>query len=244
MMVKSEEEKMKIYDKFRLIIKAKKVPVIDNPIIEYIEDKNINHLHCEIYYGNNLIAKGVILDFYKEFENIVDFLGIKTTRISQFEWKGKLYTRNTYWGQKIFEIKHFINPPVDEEKRDKYIGEITDIFKYYIKSLIEEGINLSISYIPSSSKIPEEIAHNLSVISNIKLSPIIQKNSNRQSKSLTTIDFQNFDKYTIDLKDIDKTYTFLIIDDVVGTGATFCEVMYKFNEKINYFLAVVKDVKR
>ena len=68
-----------------------------------------------------------------------------------------------------------------------------------------------------------------------------------QSKSLVSITYQSFDKYIVSLQNLDKSETFLIVDDVVGTGATFCEVMYKlysFNQKINYFLAIVKDVKR
>jgi hypothetical protein len=62
------------YKNLKLFVKAKKTPIINNPIIEYIEDKNrnTNRLYCEIYWKNILIAKGVVLDFYKEFENIED----------------------------------------------------------------------------------------------------------------------------------------------------------------------------
>ena len=239
----------KNYKNFKLIIKAKKVPIVNNPIIEYIEEKDrkSNHLYCEIYNDTVLISKGIILDFYKEFENIVDFFGNTSTSISQFEWQGKIYTKNTYFGQKIFEIKNFINPPIDKKRKEQYLSEIVNIFNHYLTSLINHGIYPIISYIPSSSKIPDDIAYNLSILNNLKLSHIIQKKSDLQSKSLASITSQSFDKYIVSLQNLDKSETFLIIDDVVGTGATFCEVMYKlycFNRKINYFLAIVKDVKR
>ncbi len=230
------------YQNFKLIIKAKKVPIVSNPIISYIEDKNNNHLYCEIYWKNILIAKGIILDFYKEFENIEDF-----TYVSTFEWQGQIYTKNTYFGQKIFEIKNFTNPPLDEQKRKSYLSEMVNNFTPYIESLINHSINPIISYVPSHSKIPENIAYQLANDNNLQIVNIIQKNSSFQSKNLTAIDTQSFDKYIVNLQGISKNNTFVIIDDVVGTGATFCEVMYKlyeFNQKINYFLAVVKDVKR
>ena len=47
---------MNSYQNFKLIIKAKKVPIVSNPIISYTEDKNKNnnHLYCEIYWKNIL----------------------------------------------------------------------------------------------------------------------------------------------------------------------------------------------
>ena len=240
---------MNNHKSFKLIIKARKVPIVSNPIIEYIEEKDrkSNHLYCEIYNDTILISKGIILDFYKEFENIVDFFGNVSTNISQFEWQGKIYTKNTYFGQKIFEIKNFINPPINKEKRESYLSEMINAFNPYIESLIKHNIIPTISYIPSSSIIPDDIASQLSVLNKLKIAHIIQKNSNIQSKVLTTINSQNFNKYIVNFQGIDKSNSFLIIDDVVGTGATFCEVMnklYEFNQKINYFLAIVKDVKR
>jgi len=121
---------------FKIIIKARKVPVVDNPIIEYIEDNKMQttHLYIGIYHSNTLISKGVILDFYKEFENIEDFFGNRVTRIKTFEWHGKLYTQNTYFGQKVYEMKNFNDPPIDNFKRESYLNEIVSAFEAYVKS--------------------------------------------------------------------------------------------------------------
>jgi phosphoribosylpyrophosphate synthetase len=189
----------------------------------------------------------VILDFYKEFENIEDFFGSRITRIKTFEWHGRLYTQNTYFGQKVYEMKNFNDPPIDNSKRGSYLNEIVSAFEPYIRSLIEHDVALTLGYVPSSSKIPDEIAHRLAQIFQLPLKSFIQKNSDVPSKQLTAIDEQTFNKYMLDFSKLDKNSTFLIIDDVVGTGATVCEIMHKlynFNSKINYFLSVVKDVKR
>jgi len=236
-------------ENFKIVIKARKIPIIDNPIIEYIEDKGrqTTHLYSEIYHNSALISKGVILDFYKKFENIEDFFGNMITRIKTFEWYGRLYTKNTYFGQKIYELKNFNDPPIDNSKRESYLNEIASVFEPYIRSLIEHDVALTSGYVPSSSKIPDEIAHRLAQIFQLPLKSFIQKNSDVPSKQLTVIDEQTFNKYMLDFSKLDKNSTFLIIDDVVGTGATICEIMYKlynFNKKTNYFLAIVKDVKR
>jgi hypothetical protein len=47
------------YKKFKFIIKSNKIPIVNNPIIEYIEDEKRNKLLCEIYYDGNLISKGL-----------------------------------------------------------------------------------------------------------------------------------------------------------------------------------------
>jgi len=230
-------------EKFRIIIKAKKVPFVNNPIIEYVEDGKKNRLFCEIYYDNNLIAKGIILDFYKEFENIE--LGEKYSHVLTFKWKGKIYTKNTYFGQIVFKIKNYKNPPLNIKTKERYINEIVAIFDGYVKSLLSK--NLILGFIPSSSKLPDEITGKLADINKLSVNNFIFKNSNTQSKNITIIANQDFDKYQVNLNNFKKDSTFLIIDDVIGTGATFCEVMYKlynFNKKTNYFLAIVKDVKR
>jgi len=155
--------------------------------------------------------------------------------------------KNTYFGQIVFEIKNYKNPSLNIKTKEKYINEIVAIFDGYVKSLLRNNVNLALSFVPSSSKSPDEIANKLAKINNISLNNFIFKNSNIQSKNLITFDEQSFDKYNIDFKNIENTNQFLIIDDVVGTGATFCELMYKlyyFNKQINYFLAIVKDVKR
>lgn len=233
--------------KFRFVIETKKVPFVSNPLIEYTENSDRNRLYCEIYYDNVLISKGIILDFYKEFENMEDFFGNVSTHILTFEWNGKVYTKNTYFGQIVFEIKNYKSPSLDIKTKEKYINEIVAVFDGYVKSLLRNNVNLVLGFVPSSTKLPDEIANKLAKINNILLNNFIFKSSNILSKNLIAFDEQSFDKYSIDFKNIENSSQFLIIDDVVGTGATYCELMYKlynFNKKMNYFLAIVKDVKR
>jgi hypothetical protein len=234
---------------FKIIIKAKKVPInIDNEIIEYIQDdsRKNNHLYCEIFFQDTLIAKGIILDFYKEFE-ILQFNNNIFTQIKTFEWNNIIYTKNTYFGQKIFEIKNFKNPALESKKRELYINEIVSIFDGYIKFLKKDYNKLQLTFIPSDSKIPNDITIKLSEINELSLSEIIKKNSLIQSKTLTTLATQTFNKYSIDLSQSNTNDNFILIDDVVGTSASVCETMYKlytFNKKVNFFFIPVKDVKR
>ena len=238
-----------VVDDFKIIIKAKKVPVnIDNEIIEYIQDTTMqnNYLHCEIFFQKILIAQGVILDFYKEFE-ILQFNNNIFTQIKTFEWNNTIYTKNSYFGQKIFEIKNFKNPALESKKRELYINEIVSIFDGYIKFLKKDYEKLQLTFIPSDSKIPNEITIKLSEINTLSLSEIIEKNSLIQSKTLTTLGTQTFNKYSIDLSQSSTNDNFILIDDVMGTSASLCETMYKlynFNKKINFFFIPVKDVKR
>ena len=238
-----------IVDDFKIIIKAKKVPVnIDNEIIEYVRDTTLqnNHLHCEIIFQDILIAQGIILDFYKEFE-ILQFNNKIFTQIKTFEWNNTIYTKNTYFGQKIFEIKNFKNPALESKKRELNINEIVSIFDGYIKFLKKNYTKLQLIFIPSDSKIPNDITIKLSEINKLPLSDIIEKNSLVQSKTLITLGTQRFNKYSMDLSKSNTNDTFILIDDVVGTSASLCETMYKlyaFNKKVNFFFVPVKDVKR
>jgi len=239
-----------VVNDFKIIIKAKKVPVnINNEIIEYIQDSTIqnNHLHCKIFFQETLIAQGIILDFYKEFEIIQDFNKNISTNILTFEWNDTIYTKNTYFGQKIFEIKNFKKPPLADSKRVSYINEIVSHFNGYIEYLKENHSNLNITLIPSSSKIPEDISIKLSGINEIPLKTNISKNTVISSKSMTTLSTQQFNKYTVDLSQSNTNDNFILIDDVMGTSASLCETMYKlynFNKKVNFFFIPVKDVKR
>jgi hypothetical protein len=172
-------------DKFKIFIKADTIPIIDNPIIKYIEDDKRNRLFSEIYYNDNLIAKGIILDFYKEFENIE--LGEKHTHVLTFEWNGKIYTKNTYFGQMVFKIKNYKNPPLNIKTKEKYINEIVAIFDGYVKSLLKKDKNLILGFIPSSSKLPDEITNKLANINKLPFNNFIFKKSDIQSKNITTI---------------------------------------------------------
>ncbi|MGE4510754.1 MAG: hypothetical protein AB7D43_06610 [Sulfurimonadaceae bacterium] len=239
-----------VVDDFKIIIKAKKVPVnINNEIIEYIQDTTIqnSHLQCEVFFQGTIIAQGIILDFYKEFEILQDFNQNPFTHILTFEYNSSEYQKYTYFGKKLYEMKYLKSPPIQQLTRESYTDEIISHFHGYIKYLKENYNDLKITFIPSSSQIPDEIATKLSAINSIPLKTIISKNTQVSSKSMTNLSTQQFDKYSIDLSRSNINDTFILIDDVMGTTASICETMYTlydFNKKVNFFFIPVKDVKR
>lgn len=239
-----------VVDDFKIIIKAKKVPVnIDNEIIEYIQDTTIpnSHLQCEVFFQDTLIAQGIVLDFYKEFEILQDFNQNLFTHILTFEWNGREHQSYTYFGKKLYEMKYLKSPPIQQETRESYIDGMISHFTGYINSLKQSHTHLNITFIPSSSLIPDEIANKLAQINGLPLKPIISKNSSTASKTITSLLTQQFSKYSIDLSQSNINDTFIVIDDVMGTTASICETMYKlynFNKKVNFFFIPVKDVKR
>lgn len=239
-----------VVDDFKIIIKAKKVPVnINNEIIEYIQDTTIqnNHLQCEVFFKDTLIAQGIILDFYKEFEILQDFNQNPFTHILTFEYNNSEYQKYTYFGKKLYEMKYLKSPPIQQVTRESYLDEIISHFHGYIKYLKENYSNLNITFIPSSSKIPDDIATKLSMINSIPLKAIISKNTQVSSKSMTNLSTQQFNKYSIDISQSNVTDTFILVDDLMGTTASICETMYKlynFNKRVNFFFIPVKDVKR
>ncbi|MCK9336518.1 MAG: hypothetical protein M0P43_01675 [Arcobacteraceae bacterium] len=239
-----------VVNDFKIVIKAKKVPVnINNEIIEYIQDTSLqnNHLQCKIFFQKTLIAQGVILDFYKEFEILQDFNQNLFTHILTFEYKGQEYQKYTYFGKKLYEMKYLKRDPIKQEIRETYVDEIISHFNGYIKYLKENYTDLKIVFIPSSSQIPDEIATKLSAINSIPLKTIISKNTQVSSKSMINLSTQQFNKYSIDLSQSNISDTFVLIDDVMGTTASICESMYKlydFNKKVNFFFIPLKDVKR
>ena len=235
-----------VIDDFKIKIRAKKIPVnINNHIIEYIQDLTLqnNHLQCEIFFKEKLVAQGIILDFYKEFEINENHF----THILTFEYNGREYQSYTRFGKMIYEMKYLKNPSIEREKRELYINEIVSHFNGYINHLKENYDNLNITFIPSSSLLPDEIADKLSIINTLPLKEIISKNSQAASKTLTTLSGQSLNKYIVDLSDLNTDDNFILIDDVMGTCASLCETMYDlyhFNERINFFFIPVKDVKR
>jgi len=240
---------LNIYD-FKISIKAKKVPVnIDNKIINYIQDVTMpnNHLFCEIFFKKTLIAQGIILDFYKEFEILEGFNKTLFTHILTFEYNGREHQSYTRFGKTIYEMKYLNNPAIEKKIRESYIDNIISHFNGYINDLKENYTNLNITYIPSQSKIPDEISSKVSQIHKIPLKANISKNSLIQSKTITSLSTQQLDKYSIDLSKSNINDNFILIDDVMGTSASLCETMYKlygFNKKVNFFFIPVKDVKR
>ncbi len=239
-----------VVNDFKITIKAKKVPLnINNKIIEYIQDSTLqnNHLHCEIYFQEILISQGIILDFYKEFEILEGFDKVPFTHILTFEYNGREYQSFTKFGKTIYEMKYLNNPPIENKIRELYIDNIISHFNGYINSLKENYSNLNITYIPSQSKIPDDISNKLSKVNTIPLKANISKSSSVSSKSITNLSTQEFNKYSVDLSQSNTNDNFILIDDVIGTSASLCETMYKlynFNKKVNFFFIPVKDVKR
>ena len=240
-----------LYKDCKLRVFTKKAPFKKGySIIDYVIDEKLEELRCEILYNERLISKGIILDFYKEFENIKDIQGNIETQILTFKWQGKSYTKNTLFGNKIQRLKYFNNPPIDKLERENLINEIVSAFNNFIKTILYEvkvKTDFVIGYVPSSSNLPFEIAKKLSEENNIELIHFISKQTELKSKNLTYSDNKLLNIYEINFHHSYRDKTFLIVDDVVGTGATLCEIMYKinyFNKRTNYFFAVVKDVKR
>ena len=170
-----------------------------------------NHLYCEIFFKETLIAQGIVLDFYKEFE-ILNFNQHTFTQIKTFAWNGITYTKNTYYGQKIFQIKNFKNPPIDDKVKESYINEIVSVFNGYIEHLKKDIQNLNITYIPSSSKIPEDITDKLSKINQVPQKDIIKKNHLVQSKSMIGLSTQSLNKYTTNISELDASNQFILIE--------------------------------
>lgn len=238
------------------IITRQNVPInINNPVLTYIQDRErkSDRLFVRIFYNGITIGKGIILDFYKQFEIIEDF-GEPQTRVVSFEYNGSTKYKNTYFGEIIYKIKNFKNPPIDEVERGIYIKEIASIFNAYLVSIKNESNSLKLTYIPSSSKVSEYISHNLSELGEIEILKVIDKNPNHTLDSKNILTFQDSlehaqNKYIFDEQKIRENYKsqFIVIDDVFGNGSTIftaLKKLYDITQMTNYFFIVVKDVKR
>ena len=238
------------------IITKQNVPInINNPVLGYTQnkDRKSDRLFVQVFYEDIKIGERIILDFYKQFEVVEDF-GVPHTKVISFEYNGNTYFKNTYFGNMIYRIKNFKNPKIDDEEREKYIKEITAIFETYLSSLKDKIDDLKLTYVPSSSKIPDDIALNLSQSSKKELIKIVDKNPDdtTDSKSITTFEESikhSKIKYIFDedkIKQNNKS-RFIIVDDVFGNGSTIFTMLKKLYENtymLNYFFIVVKDVKR
>ena len=119
------------------IITKQNIPInINNPVLNYIQDKDRkgDRLLVKVYYDDIEIGRGVILDFYKQFEIIEDF-GEPHTRVVSFDYHGTTKYKNTYLGNMVYRIKNFKKPPIDKDEREGYIQEFTAIFEAYLTSL-------------------------------------------------------------------------------------------------------------
>jgi len=239
------------YKKFKIVITTKQhVPVHPkNPYLEYVQEKSRKgkRLGVKVFYDDIEIAHGVILDFYKQFEIIEDF-GASYTNTS----------RSTILGDRIYKLKYFKNPPISEQRKKLFISGFVESFTPYIEQLKnrteEEGCNCFLTYIPSSTQTPDLIANDLSDVIGVKLVDIISKNTtdNQDSKNIEEY-FESMEhaqkKYIFDTEFISNhaDAQYIIIDDVMGLGSsmlTSLKAIYDITGKMNYFLIVVKDVKR
>jgi len=239
------------FNKFKMeILTNRKTPIVDNTNLVYIKDETIDELFVKIYYDDIEIGQGVVLDFYKEFINIESEDNHVCTQIKTFPFHGATKEKYTNYGNKIYQIKYLKKPPISTPKRENYINEFTDEINQYISHLLEINENLEFTYIPSSSKLPDDIAKELSATSTLPLANIISKDDTIDSKSITT--FQegiknSITKYSIDENNVNFGKQYIIIDDVMGTGssiATILKKLYDKTNKSNYFFIVAKDIKR
>ncbi|MCT7619182.1 hypothetical protein [Aliarcobacter butzleri] len=239
------------FKKFKIKIRYKNnVPVYPkNPYIEYekVITRDNEHLFTEIFYDNVIIGKGIILDFYKYFE------------IKKSDW-GNLYTfplNRTQLGEKIYKIKFYKEPPIPYSLKEQYIESFLELFQNIFDKLNRKIIlnkqTLCISYIPSSSGIPNILASKLSTKFDLELKELISKDDSLVSS-------KNIDDYIESMKHSQKKYKFdtnfieknkdsiyLIIDDVFGLGSSIITAMkhfYDITKKINFFFCIVKDTKR
>lgn len=239
------------FKKFKIVITTKQhVPVHPkNPYLTYQQDETRKgkRLSVKVLYDGIEIGRGVILDFYKQFEIIEDFgaLHVHTSR-------------STILGDRIYKLKYFKNPPISLQKKEMFISGFVESFAPYIEQLkkktVDDGCNCYITYIPSSTKTPDLIAESLCSNTSVELANIISKNPDDSQDS------KNIDEYFLSMEHAQKKYVFdtefigahvdaqyIIVDDVMGLGSsilTSLKAIYDITGKMNYFLIVVKDVKR
>jgi len=204
-------------------------------------------LKIRVFYDGKDIGHGLVLDFYKQFEVVEDF-GASHVSVG----------RSTPLGNKIYKLKYFKNPPISKEQRKFFISSLVESFTPYIEQLKkktkEEACNCYLTYIPSSTKTPDRIAKKLSKETSVPIADIISKDPK------DTTDSKNIDDYFESMKHAQNKYVFdkafisahsdaqyIVIDDVMGLGSsilTTLKTIYDITGKLNYFLIVVKDVKR
>jgi len=239
------------YKKFRIEITTKQhVPVHPkNPYLKYIQDdtRKGTRLSVKVFYDDIEIGHGVILDFYKQFEIIEDF-GASYTNTS----------RSTILDDRIYKLKYFKNPPISEQRKQLFISGFVESFIPYVEQLKnrtkEEECNCFLTYMASSTQTPDLTAKELSDVTGVDLANIISKNDadSQESKNIEEY-FESMEhaqrKYLFDTEFI-SAHTdaqYIIIDDVMGLGSsilTTLKAIYDITGKMNYFLIVVKDVKR
>ncbi len=236
------------YKKFRIEITTKQhVPVHPkNPYVVYKQDsqRQNDRLLVSVFFNDIEIGYGLILDFYKQFE-IVEGFGTPYTH--------PLNVRTTL-GQNIFKIKYYKKPPITDELKQRFIEKFSGFLQPYVESVKKSNPKSYLTYIPSSTQTPDLIAKELSDVTGVELADIISKNETDSQDSKNIEDyFESMDhaqkKYLFDSAFISEhsDAQYIIIDDVMGLGSsilTSLKAIYDITGKMNYFLIVVKDVKR
>lgn len=236
------------YKKFKIVITTKQhVPVHPkNPYLVYKQDsqRQNDRLLVSIFFDDVEIGYGLILDFYKQFE-IVEGFGIPYTH--------PLNVRTTL-GQNIFKIKYYKNPPISDSLKQLFIEKFAGFMQPYVESVKSNTAKPYLAYIPSLTQTPDLIAKELTDVTGVEIANIISKDS------ADTQDSKNIEEYFESMEHAQKKYIFdtefisdhvdaqyIIIDDVMGLGSsilTSLKAIYDITGKMNYFLIVVKDVKR
>lgn len=232
--------------KYKIIITTRQpVPQnIPNPFLEYRQDvdRKSNRLLAQIYYDDQEIGLGIVLDFYKKFEIIEDFGVIQTRALNM----------NTQIGSMVYKLKYYRDPPLPQDLRREYLETFTDIFLKYIEKIKGIEKNLGLTYIPSSRRIPDELASALGRQAGLDVSPMIVVNPEIQEELKNIQDMNSAfelagEKYLLDQAALNSKRTYVIIDDIMGYSTSMAVILKKLHEitgKKNYFLVLAKDVKR
>ncbi|MRJ06304.1 MAG: hypothetical protein C6I01_02130 [Epsilonproteobacteria bacterium] len=189
-------------------------------------NEEVEKLGFIVYYGRTLIGKGVIITFF-----------VKPTReeLSQEESQSKI--KGVKGKRRLFEFKAFT------AKRIKiYLDEIAKELEKYLHKTKNRSDAL-ISFIPSKTKIPQQIAEKLSTILGLEVKEAIFQKKSKLNTIFSKTGKE--EKFNLKLKGISPDKRFIVIDDEV-TGSTICEVLtklYQHNQKINYFFIIEKCVE-
>lgn len=233
-------------NKYKIVITTRNpVPQnIPNPYLEYRQDTNrkSNRLFAQVYCNDQEIGLGIVLDFYKQFEIIEDFGGVQT----------QVLNMSTDVGSMVYKLKYYRDPPLPDAQRKKYLETFTDIFFKYIEKIKEIESNLSLTYVPSSRRIPDELASELGRQTDLEVSPLIVVNPELKDELKNIQDINSAlvlagKKYLLDRSVLNPEKSYVIIDDIMGYSTSMAVILKKLHEitgKKNYFLVLAKDVKR
>lgn len=232
--------------KYKIVITTRQpVPQnIPNPFLEYRQDMNrkSSRLFAQVYYNDQEIGLGIVLDFYKKFEIIEDFGVIQTRALN---W-------NTHVGSRVYKLKYYTNPPLPDAQKSLFVDWFTNILQMYVEKIKEVENDLVLTYIPSSRGVPDEIAMELGRQTGLEVSPLISVNPEMKDELKNIQDMAHAlqlaeQKYLLDETLVKPGKKYIIIDDIMGYGSSLAVILKKLHAmtgKKNYFLVLAKDVKR